>query len=181
MKKILIIVGSQREKSFNKTVGNFIGQQLEGKAEVSFLDFSKLPFFNQDKEFPCPVEVQEVRDTIKEYEALWIVTPEYNGSIPGVLKNALDWISRPVEKGVSGPPEFVKGKPVAITSAGSRGGSGVRPQMEALMKKMALRAMDQSLGIELPKESFVTGEFSLSEEQKESLKEQVEKFIEFIG
>lgn len=65
--------------------------------ETSFLDYSKLPFMSQDIEFPAPIEVEKVRNDVKGADALWIVTPEYNGSVPGALKNFLDWISRPVE------------------------------------------------------------------------------------
>ena len=96
-KKVLCVVGSLREKSFNRTVAEYISKRLEEKGiETSFLDYSKLPFMSQDIEFPAPIEVEKVRNDVKGADALWIVTPEYNGSVSGALKNFLDWISRPV-------------------------------------------------------------------------------------
>lgn len=181
MKKILFFLGSQRVGSFNKVAGDYIMSQLEGRAQGAYLDYSKIPFFNQDIEFPTPEAVQEVRDIVGAYDGIWILSPEYNGAIPGVLKNTLDWVSRPLKKGEQGPPSIVKDKPVAISSVGPREGSGVRPQLEALMNKMALKLMEGSVGIPLPKESFVTGEFTLDEEAKKNLDDQVNRFIEFLG
>ena len=81
-KKVLFVVGSLREKSFNKTVAEYISKKLEKKGiETSFLDYSKLPFMNQDIEFPTPSEVEKVRNDVKNVDALWIVTPEYNGAV----------------------------------------------------------------------------------------------------
>ena len=81
-KKVLFVVGSLREKSFNKTVAEYISKKLEEKGiETSFLDYSKLPFMNQDIEFPTPSEVEKVRNDVKNVDALWIVTPEYNGAV----------------------------------------------------------------------------------------------------
>ena len=88
-KKVLFVVGSLREKSFNKTVAEYISKKLEEKGiETSFLDYSKLPFMNQDIEFPTPSEVEKVRTDVKGANALWIVTPEYNGSVPGPYSKA---------------------------------------------------------------------------------------------
>ena len=65
-KKVLFVVGSLREKSFNKTVAEYISKKLEEKGiETSFLDYSKLPFMNQDIEFPTPSEVEKVRTDVK--------------------------------------------------------------------------------------------------------------------
>ena len=120
-KKVLFVVGSLREKSFNRTVAEYISKRLEEKGiETSFLDYSKLPFMSQDVEFPAPIEVEKVRNDVKGADALWIVTPEYNGSVPGALKNFLDWISRPVVKGNFGAPEFVKGKLVAVSGVAGK-------------------------------------------------------------
>ena len=89
-KKVLFVVGSLREKSFNKTVAEYISKKLEEKGiETSFLNYSKLPFINQDIEFPTLSEVDKVRNEVKNVDALWIVTPEYNGSVPGPFKEFL--------------------------------------------------------------------------------------------
>ena len=65
MKKILFIIGSLRKNSFNRQLAAVAEEMLKGKAEVSYLDYSKLPFINQDIEFPAPAEVTRVRKCIE--------------------------------------------------------------------------------------------------------------------
>ena len=75
-KKVLFVIGSLREKSFNRIVAEYISKKLEEKGiEISFLDYSKLPFISQDIEFPTLNEVEKVRNDIKNADAFWIVTP----------------------------------------------------------------------------------------------------------
>lgn len=179
-KKVLFIVGSLREKSFNRTVAEYISSKLEEKGIVtSFLDYSKLPFMNQDIEFPTPNEVEKVRTDVKGATALWIVTPEYNGSVPGALKNFLDWISRPVVQGNFGAPEFVKGKLVAVSGvAGKSEASFVISQISELLTRMGLNLSEEKVGLVLPAEAFQTGIFNLSDEQKLKLDNEIKLFIE---
>ena len=179
-KKVLFVVGSLREKSFNRTVAEYISKKLEEKGiETSFLDYSKLPFMNQDTEFPTPSEVEKVRTDVKNADALWIVTPEYNGSVPGPLKNFLDWISRPVEKGNFGAPEFVKGKLVAVSgAAGKSEASLVIGEITGLLTRMGLNLLEEKVGLVLPAEAFQTGVFNLSDKQKAKLDNEVKLFVE---
>ncbi|QQS87292.1 NADPH-dependent FMN reductase [Fusobacterium canifelinum] len=179
-KKVLLIVGSLRERSFNRTVAEYILKKLEEKGvETVFLDYSKLPFINQDIEFPAPNEVDKIRNEVKNVDALWIVTPEYNGSVPGPLKNFLDWISRPVEKGNFGAPEFVKGKLVAVSGvAGRSEASLVIAEISGLLTRMGLNLLEEKVGLALPTEAFQTGVFNLSDEQKSKLDNEVKLFVE---
>lgn len=179
-KKVLLIVGSLRERSFNRTVAEYILKKLEEKGvETVFLDYSKLPFINQDIEFPAPNEVNKIRNEVKNVDALWIVTPEYNGSVPGPLKNFLDWISRPVEKGNFGAPEFVKGKLVAVSGvAGRSEASLVIAEISGLLTRMGLNLLEEKVGLALPTEAFQTGIFNLSDEQKAKLDNEVKLFVE---
>ena len=134
---------------------------------------------NQDIEFPTPSEVEKVRTDVKEANALWIVTPEYNGSVPGPLKNFLDWISRPVEKGNFGAPEFVKGKLVAISgAAGKSEASLVIGEITGLLTRMGLNLLEEKVGLVLPTEAFQIGIFNLSDEQKAKLDNEVKLFVE---
>ncbi|MFC0380194.1 NADPH-dependent FMN reductase [Levilactobacillus acidifarinae] len=121
MKKVLMVVGSLRQDSFNRTVAQTIATQLEEQGvTVNFATIADLPLMNQDFEFPVPAAVQRFRDQVQAADGLWIVTPEYNEMIPGGLKNALDWLSRPVTPGTFGSPEFLQGKPVMLTGAGGK-------------------------------------------------------------
>ena len=179
-KKVLFVVGSLREKSFNRTVAEYISKKLEEKGiEISFLDYSKLPFISQDIEFPTPNEVVKVRNDVKNTDVLWIVTPEYNGSVPAPLKNFLDWISRPVVKGNFGGPEFVKGKLVAVSGvAGKTEASLVIGEISGLLTRMGLNLLEEKVGLVLPAEAFQTGVFNLSDEQKAKLDNEIELFLE---
>ena len=90
MKKVLMIVGSMRKKSFNRQLAAIAAELLRGKAEVSFLEYADIPYMNQDIEFPVPEEIARVREEVSRADGIWIITPEYNYSYPGVLKNLLD-------------------------------------------------------------------------------------------
>lgn len=94
MKNILFIVGSLREGSFNYQMAEQAEQVLAEKAKVSYLDWSQVPMFNQDLETPVLPAVQAVRDAVEAADAIWIFSPVYNFSIPGSIKNLLDWLSR---------------------------------------------------------------------------------------
>ena len=88
---------------------------LKGQAEVSYLHYADLPFINQDIEFPAPESVVRVRQAVQEADGIWIFSPEYNYQIPGVLKNLLDWLSRPLAPNDWERGSAVKGKSVTIS------------------------------------------------------------------
>lgn len=108
---ILGISGSLRKASYN-TAALRVAQSLAPKGmHIDIFDIAPIPLYNEDvREKGFPPEVEEFRSRIKEADALLIVTPEYNYSIPGVLKNAIDWASRP-------PEQPFDGKPIAIMGA----------------------------------------------------------------
>ncbi len=93
--KILGIVGSLRKDSFNKALMNYAMSIHLKDAEIELADISEIPIFNQDLESPVPESVKTFKSKIKNSNAILISTPEYNYSIPGGLKNAIDWASRP--------------------------------------------------------------------------------------
>ena len=96
MKKVLLIVGSLRKESFNLQLAKLAEEMLKDKVQVSLLQYADLPFMNQDMEFPAPESVARVRQEVLAADGIWIFSPEYNYQIPGVLKNLLDWLSRPL-------------------------------------------------------------------------------------
>ena len=75
MKSILFIVGSTRRNSFNRQLAAFAERLLEGRAQVGYLAFDNLPFFNQDTEFPPPQAVASVREMVGRADGLWFFTP----------------------------------------------------------------------------------------------------------
>jgi len=108
---ILGFSGSLRKGSYNKALLRAAAELAPGEANIEIFDLEGIPPYNQDIEASMPEKVGEFKAKIKAADALIIATPEYNFSIPGVLKNALDCASRP-------PAENpFKGKPVAIMGA----------------------------------------------------------------
>lgn len=106
--KIVAIVGSLRKDSYNKKIAEFIKDRFKEKLEVEIILLNDLPMFNQDIEKNPPQEVKDFKRKIKSADGVLFVTPEYNHSIPGVLKNALDWCSRE-DRVLSNKPTFIVG------------------------------------------------------------------------
>jgi chromate reductase len=93
--RILGIAGSLRRESYNRAALRAAVQLVPQDATLEVFDLDGIPAFNQDKEQNPPVKVVELKRRIRDVDAVLFVTPEYNYSIPGVLKNAIDWASRP--------------------------------------------------------------------------------------
>jgi len=109
--KSLVFAGSLRKDSYNKALLRAVQELLPEGAELEIFNLEGIPLFNQDLELDQPEKVREFKAKIRAADALLIATPEYNYSVPGVLKNALDSASRPY-----GDNPF-DGKPVAIMGA----------------------------------------------------------------
>lgn len=110
--KILAIVGSLRKNSYNRQLATLAGDLVKEKADFSILDYTEVPFFNQDIEYPAPDSVSNIRNKVKSADGIWFFVPEYNHYFSGVLKNLLDWLSRPISKDM---PQVLFGKPAAIS------------------------------------------------------------------
>ena len=182
MKKILIIVGSLRKNSFNLQLAHRVKDILSGKAEVEFLNYAGVPFMNQDIEYPAPAPVAEVRNAVAAADGVWIFTPEYNYQIPGVLKNLLDWLSRPVEKGDRSRNSVIKGKPVTISGAAGRSGAaGARKNLSALLQAMSVNLVyGEGTGIVLDGQAWSSDVLVLSGRDMQRLEKQAEEFIRAI-
>ncbi|MDH7515468.1 MAG: NAD(P)H-dependent oxidoreductase [Bacteroidota bacterium] len=120
--RVLGISGSLRKASYNTALLRLAGELLPPGMTMEIFDLSTLPLFNQDTEKPFPPSVEDFRSCIAQADAVLIASPEYNGSISGVLKNAIDWASRP-------PKHPLNGKPVAIMGASTGNFGTVRAQM----------------------------------------------------
>lgn len=113
--KLAIIVGSNRRESINRKLAQALAKLGEGAFDASFVQIDDLPMFNQDLEPNRPESTLRLKREIEAADAILIVTPEHNRSIPAVLKNAIDWASRPYGK------NSWAGKTVAVT--GTSGGA----------------------------------------------------------
>ena len=122
--RILGIAGSLRKQSFNLAALRAAQQLCPGDAQIEICTLEGIPGFNQDEEQKPPQKVIELKSRIRAADAILFATPEYNYGLPGVLKNAIDWASRPYGDNAW------SGKPVAILSAALSMGGGVRAQYQ---------------------------------------------------
>lgn len=116
--KVLGIVGSLRTGSFNRSLMHAFIAQKPDIVEMEVADISTLPFYNQDSDSAFPEVAQSFKTQIENADVILIATPEYNRSVPGVLKNAIDWASRPYGKNsFSGKKVLVVGASTGPTGA----------------------------------------------------------------
>lgn len=111
--KVLVLVGSLRAASVNRQLAELAIESAPDGVSLQLFDrLGELPFYNEDLDNDEVAEaVTALRQAAAVADAALVVTPEYNGSIPGVLKNAIDWLSRPYGSGA------LNGKPVAVVGA----------------------------------------------------------------
>ncbi|QSO53228.1 NAD(P)H-dependent oxidoreductase [Alicyclobacillus curvatus] len=105
---VVALVGSLREESFNLQLVQTIAERYQSEFEVTVADIASLPHFTESQEANLPESVTRLQQQVKAADAVIIATPEYNWSIPGVLKNALDWLSRG-ERVMNGKPALPVG------------------------------------------------------------------------
>ncbi|HAM49098.1 MAG TPA: NADPH-dependent FMN reductase [Alphaproteobacteria bacterium] len=115
MVQLVGIAGSLRKQSYNRALLNAAAAQLPAAHRISIADITDFPLYSEDieNEAGIPASVAAVKAAISAADGILIATPEYNHSIPGVLKNALDWISRPPQD----QARVLHGKPVALIGA----------------------------------------------------------------
>ncbi len=138
-KKIAVIVGSLRKDSFNKKMAKVLISLAPKSLDCEIIDIADLTLYNQDLDDNPPQSWVTFREKIKPCEGLLFVTPEYNRSIPGVLKNAIDIGSRPYGKSVW------NGKPGAVISVspGGMGGFGANHHLRQCFVFLDIPTMEQ--------------------------------------
>jgi chromate reductase len=164
---LAVVVGSNRRESINRKLANGIAKLADGKFDVKFVKIDDLPVFNQDREAEPIPEVVRFRSEIKAADALLFVTPEHNRSIPTVLKNAVDWGSRPYGQNVwaGGKTAFVTG-----TSQGT---------ISTAMAQETLRTMLNFLGVyTMPAEAYINFKPGLIDENGNIANEDTKKFLQ---
>lgn len=141
IRKVAVIVGSLRKESFSKKIALVLKEVEPATLQLDFIDLSKLEMFNQDfdDEGHVPASWTEFRQTVKKYDAVLFVTPEYNRSVPPVLKNAVDIGSRPYGENIW------DGKPGAVVSVspGSMGGFGSSQNLRQSLTFLNILTMAQ--------------------------------------
>lgn len=182
MPKILFIIGSLREKSFNRQLAREAERIIADRAEVSYLDYADIPFMNQDIEFPAPEAIARVRAEVQSADAIWIFTAEYNYQIPGMLKNLLDWLSRPLVKNDWSSGSAAGGKVVTIAGAGGKfATAGVRKNLAALLTAMQMQVVaGEGTGVAVDGSAWATDVATYSEDTLSALAAQADELLAAI-
>ena len=106
--KVVAIVGSIRKDSYNLKLAQYIQKRYQEHFDLEILNIREIPFYDQDIENNPPEVVTDFKNKVKNADAVLWVTPEYNGTVPGVLVNVIDWLSR-VDKVMIGKPSWIMG------------------------------------------------------------------------
>jgi chromate reductase len=154
--RILAISGSLRRASVNTALLRSASELLDGRHELILWDgLAAVPPYDEDADVePAPAGVSALRDAVREADAVLFATPEYNASIPGALKNALDWASRPFATNA-----FFN-KPVAVigASSGMFGAVWAQAELRKVLATMGARVVEAELAVGHASEKFDDGQ-----------------------
>lgn len=182
-KKVLFIIGSLRKKSFNRQLAAKCREILMQKgAEISELEYSTIPFMNQDAETPVPASISRIRTEVAAADGIWIFTPEYNFAVPGVLKNLLDWLSRPLVPGDFASGTAIAGKKVTMSGVGGKNMTkNVRADLKKLLDFIKTEVIcGEGNGFAADGTAFQSDILSLTEDDLAVLEKQAEEFLEAL-
>jgi chromate reductase len=173
--RVLGISGSLRRGSLNSTLLRAAAELLPAGAElIEFGRLADIPPYDQDLEGEAtPAVVEDLREAVRSADAVLIATPEYNHSIPGQLKNALDWVSRPAGKSA------LNGKPSAAigASTGMFGAVWAQAELRKVLSAMGGRVIEAELPVGHAKELLVGERLELSPQQSHQLEDLIAELI----
>jgi chromate reductase, NAD(P)H dehydrogenase (quinone) len=142
--RILGLAGSLRAGSLNAQLLRLAAEELPEGVELELYDgLADIPAYDHDLDDFVSDPVAELKNAIAEADAILVATPEYNGSVPGFLKNALDWVSRPIAESP------MRGKPVAVIGAspGQFGAIWAQRELKKVLGVMSARVLDVELAV----------------------------------
>lgn len=179
-KKVLFIVGSLREGSFNHQMALETEKALAGKAEVSYLDYSAIPLFNQELEVPTLPTVAAAREAVLAADAIWIFSPVYNFSIPGTVKNLLDWLSRALDLSETRGPSALQDKIVTVSSVANAGHEQLFAIYKDLLPFIRTQIVGEFTASRINDSAWADGKLVLEDSVAASLKQQAEDLLQAI-
>ena len=176
--RVLGIAGSVRRGSHNRRLLRAAGEALPPGAQLVEWDgLGGLPIFDEDMENDPPAAVQDLLDAIEQADALLISTPEYNASLPGGLKNALDWASRPF------PDNVLREKPAAVigASTGLFGAVWAQAEVRKALKASGANVLDFELPVGMADAAFAEDGSLADPAQTERLCEALTELAQVVG
>jgi len=165
-RRVLVVVGSLRRESFTRKVAEWMASAAPPVLRLEFTDIGGLPLYNQDLEGAAPDPWIRFREQVRAADAVLFATPEYNRSIPGALKNALDVGSRPYGESAW------QGKPAAVMSVspGALGAFGAHHHLRQALVFLDMPTLQQP-------EVYLGGVRDLLDEQGRVAKEPTQEFL----
>lgn len=171
-----VIIGSLRKDSFNRTVANGLYKLAPKEFSFKELNIGDLPLYNQDNDGAPPATVVRFKDEIKASDGLLFVTPEYNRSIPGVLKNALDCASRPYGQSAwSGKPAGVIG-----VSVGAIGTALAQQHLRNVLSYLDVPTLGQPETFIQWKEGLIDANGNVGDGSKAFLQAWMDRYVQWI-
>ena len=179
-KKVLFIVGSLREGSFNHKMALEAEKALAETVEVSYLDYSAIPLFSQDLEVPTLPAVTAAREAVLAADAIWIFSPVYNFSIPGTVKNLLDWLSRALDLSETRGSSALQDKIVTVSSVANAGHEQLFAIYKDLLPFIRTQVVGEFTAARINDSAWADGKLVLEDSVATSLKQQAEDLVQAI-
>lgn len=179
-KKVLFIIGSLREGSFNHQMALEAEKALVGKADVSYLDYSAIPLFNQDFEVPTLPAVAAAREAVQAADAIWIFSPVYNFSIPGTVKNLLDWLSRALDLSDTRGASALQDKIVTVSSVANAGHEQLFAIYKDLLPFIRTQVVGDFTAAHINDSAWADGQLVLEDNVATALNKQAEDLLQAI-
>ena len=173
---VAVVVGSIRKESFNRQFAEALVKQLPADFKAQFIRIDDLPLYNQDDDDNPAPQVTRLREEIKAADAVLFATAEYNRSIPGVLKNALDHGSRPYGQSVWG------GKPGAVlgVSVGATGTSLAQQHLRNVLVFLNMPTMAQPEAFIQNSDALFNADGSIGEVSRAFLQAWMDSYVAWV-
>ena len=178
MYHVAVLVGSTRQTSSNLKLARALEKLAAGKLAFNYIRIDNLPFYDEALWDDPPAEVIRLKREIAEADAVLFVTPEYNRSIPGILKNAIDWPSRPYGDSVW------SGKPAAIAGAtgGVSGTAAAQAHLRSILPMTGIALMGTPEVYFQSRPGSIEDDYTIADERmRTNLSIWVDRFSDWIG
>jgi chromate reductase len=177
--RILAVSGALRSGSYNTGLLRALREEAPDGVEIElWTGLAEIPAYDADEDLvPGPETVEALRALVRDVDAVFFSTPEYNSSIPGALKNALDWASRPIATNV------FRNKPVAVisASAGAFGGVWAAAELRKVLGAMGARVADVELAVGHAGEKFDEDGHLIDDDVRATLRESLEALVSEVA
>ena len=174
--QIAVIVGSLRKDSFNRKLANAIVKLAPSEFLFKQLQIDDLPLYNQDNDESPPASVKRLKNELMASQALLFVTPEYNRSVPGVLKNALDHASRPYGQNAwAGKPAGILG-----ASVGATGTSMAQQHLRNILAYLDVPTLGQPEAFIQAKDGLFDQAGNIGENSRKFLQSWMDKYVVWV-